>query len=332
MVNVKKHYWIFAVIAVLVLGVTGCEELVEDALDVEVDMNEPLFNGTYNEPVMQVNVASNLVVSNSDAKAMKVSGFGSADFSVADTRKLLFSLDFGSVTLEADIVNESSTVETLSFYFSINSGLSNPITGGASLVFSEDLASGANALNESLTDGVNGLNQTDAVVTDNLENFFSANQGLGTYTVYAVIADGAENVTVNSFILDIGAILIRTESFTSDSLEKYSSENAQLEGGYIDGSVINNGSVPALFKIYLGDTNGQYPFPGQVVASPPPTYPMTQPNKSDYMTNEAYLDEKLTELSNGTVSSVEANLYIYSGAAVNVTLNSSVRGTLTLGD
>ncbi|NQT25421.1 hypothetical protein HQ585_08700 [candidate division KSB1 bacterium] len=332
-----KHYWLLAVIAVLLIGVLGCENLLEDALNVEVDMNEPLFNGTYNEPVTQVNVASNLTVSNSSAKVAKASGFGSANFTVDDTRKLLFALDFGSVTIEAEILNESATVETITFYFSTEPSLSDPVTGGASLIFSEDLAAGSNSIDESLTDGVNGLNQTDAVVVSNFKDFFSANQGQGTYTVYAVIADGADNVTVTSFILDIGAVFIQTESFTSDSLEKYASENAQLDGGYIDGSVMVNGSAVTTFKIYLGDTGGLYPPANHVVASKEgiaagATYIMAEANKSDYMVNQSYLDETLTALSNGSVSSVEANLYISSEAAVNVTLISSVRGTLTLGN
>jgi len=338
MYNVKTHYFILAVITLLLVGVMGCEEALQDALGIEVDVNEPLFNDTYNASVTRISVASNLIVSNNSVKAMKVSGFGSADFVVEDTRKLLFSLDFGSVTVEGDIVNSSSTVETISFYFSTDPGLSDPVSGGADLIFSEDLAPGSNVINESLTDGVSGLNQPDATVTANLKAFVGANQGQDvTYTVYAVISDGAEDVTINSFTLDIGAVYLQTEIFTSDSLDKYSSENAQLEDGYIEGSVTVNGSAVTTFKIYLGDTGGLYPPASQIVAGvenvgPGSTFAMSKSNKAEYMVNETLLNEKLTQLSNGTVSSVEANLYIYSGASLNVTLNSAIRGTLTLGD
>lgn len=337
MMKQVKTFWFPVILAVLMLGAIGCEDMLEDALSVETEIDEPLFNGSYNEPVTTVDVAAGLTVSNSAAKAAKASGFGSADFTVTDTRKLLFSLDFGSVTVSGDIDNSSSETQTITFYFSAVSGLSDPVADGAVMIFSADLASGANAIDESLTDGLNGLNQTDAEVAANLETFFSANQGLGTYTVYAVIADGAGDVTVNAFTLDVGAVFIQTESFTSDSLEKYTSENAQLDEGYIEGSLTNNGAEAATFKIFLGETGGAYPPADQLVASKEniaagAAYAMSENNKNDYMVNAAYLDEQLTQLSNGSVSSVEANLYIYSAADVNVTLSSSIRGTLTLGD
>lgn len=337
MLKGKLHYLYLPVIGILMLGVLGCEDLLEDALDIEVDLNEPLFNGTYEESVTQVNVASNLIVHNAGGKVMKVSGFGSADFTVEDTRKLLYSLDFGDVTIDGNIYNASSAVETIAFYFSAVSGLSDPVADGAAMIFSADLAPGDNVIAESLADGLDGLNESDTAVISNLKDFFIANQGQGTYTVYAVIADGAEGVTVNSFVLDIGAVFIQTESFTSDSLDKYSTENAQLDEGYIEGAVTNNGTEAATFKIYLGETGGEYPPANQLVASKEgvasgATFTMSSENKSEYMVNTAYLDEQLTQLSNGTTASLEVNLYIYSGADVNVTLSSSVRGTLTVGN
>ena len=336
MFKLKMHHLFCVLLAVLIIGVMGCEELIQDALeDVSVDVDEPLFNGTYTEPVTKVNVTSDLLVSNGSAKAMKVSGVGSDDFSVEDTRKLLFSLDFGSVIIEGDIVNSSSTVESISFYFSTNPSLTDPAAGG-DLIFSKDLAPGINTLIESLNDGSDGLNQPDATVVASLKAFVSDNQGQpANYTVYAVIPDGADDVTVSSFDLNIGAVYIQKETFTSDSLEKYSSENTQLEDGYIEGSVTVNGSAATTFKIYLGDTGGLYPDPSQIVAGKDnigsgSTFTMSKANKGEYLVNETLLNEKLTALSEG--ESVEANLYIYSSADVNVTLNSSIRGTLTLAD
>ena len=48
MFKVKMHYLFLTLIAVLIIGVMGCEELLQDALNVEVDFMQGLIPTTEN--------------------------------------------------------------------------------------------------------------------------------------------------------------------------------------------------------------------------------------------------------------------------------------------
>ena len=298
----------FVLTGFLILGME-CQQLLDEALEVEVDVEERLFSGPVSGGIQTIPIVTGLELTKGAAFVGKPAGFAETSFPVADVGALVAAFEGGGGAFTGTVRNNGSDPVTLGIYFSATSGLTDPETQASFIASLVLPAAGVTVL-----DGLDDFDQGGSTVAANVAAFFRAHPHLTTVYVYLTAEDGSTvDVMVETLSVVLGAVAHERYVFQSDSLNQYADSVQEIQDGYISGTVTNNGEGPVTIRVFVGRVCGGSPPAADLVLQETVGPGQTVTIRTE---NSQQVEESIQRLIDG--EDVECNFFAMSPNAIDV--------------
>ncbi|MBN2031580.1 hypothetical protein JW824_15215 [bacterium] len=312
-------YGFFSVVVFL----SGCEQLLEEALTQNVLIEENLYESN------AYTAEGQIIPITSEAQLAKGSFFKTMchmvePVDIPDSDLFLTVVSKGGGKITGNVKNNNNSPVVFGLYFSNTGGLENP-SEQATFIGSVNI----DALETVTIQGLDDFNQSSEDVIENMVSFFVMNPGIRMIYVYLTGEPDPVDLTIQhlQFVLNpsfhITQIIDVNEQYT-----QYVDQIEDVSDVVITGSVKNNGS--STVTIILTVKNGGGVWEGESIIESGETLQLA--DQFNQLTEEGLeILESVLRYYVNPGQAIQVDLYIIGEEDINITLHSIVfSGTITV--